>query len=360
MNPDELRQASKAMLETDLPTESILDGSYLRATTSPLVPVSAFMQGETEINWLLPDLIPSGSLVVLYGAPKSGKSIFALNLALATVVMGKSFIRRKSTGGRVGIVQLEDPEILVRNRIKTMIDYVPEGLFISAGRPWNEEQRENLAFYINELSLQLLVIDPLILWKPGARENVAEEMAELMYGLRQVTMLTGCSILVVHHARKGEGAYGDNMRGSSAILGACDIAVELQRKDEWEAAMRVVSRLGTVEPETLELDPETLTWYSLGPEGAQKTQERRQQIVRFIKTHSPVTADAIKTEFAVKRTTLYRDIGFLENKHVITSSNGESSGGRNAKIYTFVPDSKLCPIPPSPKGEKVGKRWEKD
>lgn len=299
-----------------------------------LRPAAELWEEDCTIEWLLPDIIPEGALCILYGRPKSGKSIWALNLAIAEGNMGR-FLGRKCRGGRIGLVQLEDPRLLVVNRLKTMCGFAPATLFLSVGRPWSDEMRGQLAFEIEANSLQLLIIDPLVLWRPGVNENAVDEMAALMYELRQVVMLTGCTILVVHHSRKGTGDYGDNMRGSSAIHGSCDVSIELRQRgeDDGIVEMRVISRLTSIEPEILEMDPETLTWYSLGPAGGVKTRQRREEILRFVRESSPCDAGDVVTETGHPRRTVYRDLSRLVSDGLIKSRMETPEGKKKRAIY---------------------------
>ncbi len=90
------------------------------------------MIGPMEATWLLEDLVPVGALVVLHGKTKSGEPIFALNLALAQAI-SRPFLRRRSLGAQVALIRPEEAPTIIRNRVKTMCDFVPEGVYISAG-----------------------------------------------------------------------------------------------------------------------------------------------------------------------------------------------------------------------------------
>lgn len=338
--PDE---TLRAVLDGEITVDEALFGDNGEGgRPCPLVPCAAFMDGPSEVSWLVDELVPEAALVVVYADPKGLKSTFTTNLALAQAT-SRPFLRRESRGGRVGIIQLEDPPVLVRNRLKTMCDFVPDGVFVSAGKAWGEVERLRLAEYIKALSLQLVVIDPLILWKPGTRENVAEEVGVLMYSLRQVVQETGCTVVVVHHSRKSGGDYGEGMRGSNAILGACDVAIELQKKEPGEAIMRVTSRLSTVEDERIELDPETLTLFSLGPAAGAKVKQRQAEILRAIRTAGPIGATELQKDLEVNKATLQRDLKAMKKSGQIEAEEETLPRGGKRFLYV-VSERRLTPL----------------
>lgn len=92
-----------------------------KAEKAPLaVSIQEFMDsGPDSIEWLCPDLIPQGGLVILAAKPKAGKSLLTTNLALA-VVGGIRFLGRDCKKANSLILQLEDPPVLIRERLKKM------------------------------------------------------------------------------------------------------------------------------------------------------------------------------------------------------------------------------------------------
>lgn len=305
---------------------------------NPFQSASEFWEGPDEVEWLIPDLIPRGSLSLVAGRPKAGKTLLALNLA-AALSTGGSFLGRLCPPSQVGVVQLEDPESLIRSRLKRMVSVPPEGLYLSVGIPWTKEMRAGLYNFVALHGLDLLILDPLVLWKPGTRENNAEEMASLMYGLRRVVQLTSCSLLVVHHSRKGGGENGDSIRGSSAILGAVDVALELVKEEEGRAHLRVISRFGAVEDEALELEPETMTWRSLGPARQIEGERRRAKIQEVLKEMEEASAQELLEVLEVPKRTLYRDLNALEAEGSIASREAAGGRGKPCRRY-FVPRGK--------------------
>lgn len=71
----------------------------------------------------------------------------------------------------------------------------------------------------------LCIIDSFTSGYPGVDE-IDKRSAEHLYLLGRVSELTGCTIVVVHHARKDDGDTEDKknlVRGSGALFGACSV-----------------------------------------------------------------------------------------------------------------------------------------
>jgi len=334
----------------------------------PFVPYEDFIQGPTEIPWLVPDLIPEGGLCLIAGRPKAGKSLLALNLALA-VSSGSDFLGRPCRQAPAAVIQLEDPLALIRSRLAAM-DGHPSGgfLYFDNEARWNEATKLSLPAYVEELGLKLLIIDPLVRWSPpGAKENSAEDMAVLMYGLRDLVRATGCSVLAVHHSRKSGGSGGDSIRGSSAILGAVDAALILHRSGDdegeaWEiegtsARLEISSRMAAIDDETLSLDIEALTWQS---EGSARTYQRERQenrILDLLEGEGPMPAGAIMEQLGVTSATFYRCINSLKKRGLIGEKqggkHGSSKGGRPGREFFSTPWEKPPENSPHEKNSKA-------
>ncbi len=305
-------------------------------TGNPFIPAHTFWEGPDEIAWQSEGLLPRAALSIVAGPPKAGKTLLALNLALA-VAQGRPFLGRRCEPARVGLIQLEDPEVLVRRRLKTMTENPPADLFLSVGKPWTQNMRGLLSAYIVEHGLTLAILDPLVLWAPGTRENSAEDMAGLLYELRCVVQETDCSVLIVHHSRKNPGEHGEAIRGSSAILGAVDVAIELQRgADNGQALLKVTSRFGVVEDEALELDVDTLTWRSFGSAREVERFRQRLEVIDLLEEEGrPLTAAETLDRVDIPKRTLYRLLAELKNEGMVDSAPGQSTrrGGKPALEY---------------------------
>jgi hypothetical protein len=188
-----------------------MHAAQLAVTTAPLA-------------WLAEGLFLQGGAGILGGAPKSGKSFFALDLcvavASATPCAGRFPIPNK---GRVTLLCAEDPHAVIVERLQALassrglhladlsLDVIvepavrlPEGLL-------------RLRATIDKTKPRLLLLDPLIRLH-RADENSAAEMSVILDGLRSLARDTTTAILLVHHTRKAPGpSAGAALRGSSDL-----------------------------------------------------------------------------------------------------------------------------------------------
>lgn len=243
-----------------------------------------FMAGPTNVEWLINELIPSPSLTILAAKPKMGKSIFTFNLAIC-LRKGESFLGRTVKPTNTLILQLEDPPVLIRNRLERMGATGLDGIYIRAGIPMGKDDWTSLKAFILDNKIGLTIIDPLAFAIRG-NEQEASHMAPFFRQMRELIFDTNCSIILVHHHRKSGGENGDAIRGSSAILGAVDVALELHRDSEQAktATLKVTSRFASVEDEVIVLDTESLTWKSEGSADDFKRTKRENEILRALES----------------------------------------------------------------------------
>jgi len=176
-------------------------------------------------------LYPKG-LTVLGGEPKSGKTLFLLNLALA-LANGKPFLNFEiSEPCRVLIVQAELSEGRLQERMASLSKAwtTPEDrLYLATlrGAFLNEKDGfETVRKIVDEVSPDVIGIDPLTEFFSGD-ENKGQDMRLFLDRLSQLT--TGNrSVIISHHLRKSaEGGSPDfnSLRGSSVLFGKVDTAI---------------------------------------------------------------------------------------------------------------------------------------
>ncbi len=113
------------------------------------------------------------------------------------------------------------------------------------GTPWADVVTQATAFAIGH-GLGVLVVDTWNAWASlgGEDENQAGAVLNAVTPLGEAAA-PGLAVLLIAHQRKGGGEHGEAIRGSSALAGAVDVVVELERlKGEHRSAriVRSVSR----------------------------------------------------------------------------------------------------------------------
>jgi len=76
---------------------------------------------EPPSDFLIEDLLPAGTLALLVGKPKLGKSLLALYFA-ASVALGQNFWGKKVRKGNVLFISTEDGATRIRSRLWKMLD----------------------------------------------------------------------------------------------------------------------------------------------------------------------------------------------------------------------------------------------
>jgi len=182
-------------------------------------------ENSEPVDWLVDDLIPKGTIVLLTASPGSYKTFFALSLA-RSVGESESFLGRSVEAGFVTYMDKENPRSLLELRIK-QVGASPN---LTLWPLWADPEPPNLgdkSYPTLATSRSLLVFDSMRRFHTGS-ENAPDEMAVIMGYLRDLTK-AGTTVLVIHHAGKAEGnAY----RGTTEILAGVDIAFSLEKTKE--------------------------------------------------------------------------------------------------------------------------------
>jgi hypothetical protein len=182
----------------------------------------------------------------VYGAPKSGKTFFVLDLAMA-VARGVAWRGHRVKQGRVVYICAEGSGGF-RDRIRAYQSvHGAEGLDmrVIAGAP-SFLSADNIREVVKSVraagGAALVVVDTLARVIPGGDENSAEDMGLAIRHCQVIHKHTGALVLLVHHSGK-DATKG--MRGSSALLGAVDVEIEVAKGRDARAAQITNAKDGT-------------------------------------------------------------------------------------------------------------------
>ena len=196
-------------------------------------------------EWVIDGIIARGSLNLLAGKPKAGKSTAARHQA-ACIASGRPWLDRACIAGPVWYLVLEDKRSEVRNHFQQLgadgpIRFVFGNSPDLLGKLTAMAERERpLCIYVD--TLQRLV---------NAKD--LNDYAEVTRRLEPVLALarsSGAAVILVHHAGKGDRAGIDTILGSTALAGSVDNILSSNRTDR-SRVLSSIQRIGEDMPETV-------------------------------------------------------------------------------------------------------------
>ena len=227
-----------------------------------------------DLQWVVPGLIPTQSFTILWGPPKSGKTLLSLQFALAiasgTPLVGYSPIRRS-----VLFVELDTGQRLFRCALSSVVSHTTPGALLrlpnpeslAAQYPLNlltEPSQLYLHTLISETQPSLVIVDCLS-ELAHHDENEQKEVKPVVAALKHLTVfhpLYPCACLLLHHTVKFD--YQNKQtplpsplkagRGSGYLAGAADSVWFLHRltsDQDPHAVLKIVPRFA--QPQTLYL-----------------------------------------------------------------------------------------------------------
>lgn len=188
-------------------------------------------------DWLISDLLPSASVVVLAGTPGVGKSMTALSWAGA-VATGRDWYGHKVRRGPVVYVLGEGWSAFGRrvDAWESVHGSVGDDLSFIDGAAHGVDLANpaSLAALIQQLVTDppvLVFLDTFAMLSGVNDENSNSEVGRAMRAAHQIVQAVGCSVVLVHHVSKGTG----QVRGATAFRGNADaviVAGREERKDD--------------------------------------------------------------------------------------------------------------------------------
>jgi hypothetical protein len=199
---------------------------------------------------LVRNLLGTTSLALIYGEPGSGKTFLVTDLGMH-IALGRDWFGRRVTAGAVLYVACEGMAGL-SNRlaafrltndppggvpfavVPSAVDLGPDGQ--DADRIIHAAQQVKTKAGQDIL---LIVIDTLARAMVGGDENSAKDMSSFVKACDRVRVETGATVLIVHHSGK---AKQSGARGSSALLGAVDTAIEVEKSTNGVRTAKVIKQ----------------------------------------------------------------------------------------------------------------------
>jgi RecA-family ATPase len=240
-------------------------------------------------------LLPEG-VALLAGRPKKGKSLLALNIAVAKATGGKALGRYDVEPGDVAYLALEDGKRRVKTRIENLMppgQPWPDRLSLTYAAPRivvdasgkasvDEGLLQALTGWIKEASNpSLTIVDILARVKPSQRTkgrgDIYQEDYELISAFVELAQKHGITILLVTHTskRRSEDIFDDIM-GTTGVSGGSSTNLVLQRLNDGSSLDGILHVTGKdAEDQSIGLSFDHGTWHAKGDaEAYQQSQER--------------------------------------------------------------------------------------
>ncbi|MEX0790932.1 MAG: AAA family ATPase [Actinomycetota bacterium] len=180
-------------------------------------------------KWLVRDVLPEGDTAMMFGASGSGKTFFAMDMAMA-IASGYDWRDHPTETGPVLWIAAEAAGS-VRNRALAYAKYNQIELEDSA--LWiigdtlslsDVNHVRALGEHAHRLKPRLVVVDTLAAAAGGANENSGEDMAVVLAACRALHKISGGLVMLIHHSGKDR---DKGSRGWSGIKAAMETEIEV-------------------------------------------------------------------------------------------------------------------------------------
>lgn len=218
-------------------------------------PLAAEQFGEIEAvldaRDFVEGLLTENATTVLFGDSNTGKTFFALDVALH-VAMGAPWRERDVERGGVVYFALEGA-YGIRNRVAAFkqanncnsvaaafsLVVAPLDLRSGAADALKVIETVRAQSAVMGVPVKLIVIDTLARAMAGGNENGSDDMGALISNIGLIQKATGANVLLVHHSGKDQ-ARG--ARGHSSLRGAADTEIEVTRDESTGLSVARVSK----------------------------------------------------------------------------------------------------------------------
>lgn len=242
--------------------ESIIGKESLEPRRLLIKPSELVAPGDPGGDWLVDRLIQRRTRGLIVAKPKSGKSLFMLDIAISLATQGRVLgLKPYHRPVRVAVISREDGPQLLSERIKCLavgrnlnMYEIDKNLRVNTEEQSrnfhidNQKDLDEMAMWLRAEQIEFCIIDVLARLHFG-KENSADEMTKVMLKFDELAEKSGAQVCVIHHANAiGEG------RGSSAIDGWADYIFRMESEPDDDSLKKLSVRTkasGHVIPKTM-------------------------------------------------------------------------------------------------------------
>lgn len=197
-------------------------------------------------DWLVPGVVARGWTVKVAAREKTGKGTLIFHL-MGSLERGESTVFGPAPAAAItSVIYTEEPADSIREKIaharmdRSRIIYGWE----LAGQEW-KAKANYLVWAARQEGHALLFIDN-VSRATGVEEEAGVELARAVEYLSEQAKAADLTVIVDHHHRKAAGKLEDKSRGGTALSGAVENNIEIERVGDWQSRVRKLSSRGRV------------------------------------------------------------------------------------------------------------------
>jgi len=322
-----------------------------------------------DIKWVVPGVLPEGA-TLLVGKPKTGKSFFALNLAVSVSSGGYALGNIKVNKGRVLYLVLEGSKKGLKKRLEALMAGATENKDLHFYPEWPkvdngglDQLRLWLGFFKDT---ELVIIDTLKMIRGrDTNRNVYERDYDSVNPYAHLAEEFDTSILIIHHTNKMPEADDpfDMASGSTGLMGAVDQGMVLRRSNKHEGVDLYVRGRDIEDVEmAMTFDQQLLTWINQGDSaefGMNNTKAEILSCLQSLDINESIGPKEVSERTGIKydlvKQTLGRMLGdgtvtkrqrgmYMLNPVTSVTSVTSSSFADNKKVTAPHKDTELSPL----------------
>ncbi len=218
--------------------------------TGKFLPEEWLTEAPPEHEFCVNPLLPIGAVTLINAHGGTGKSIFALKMAVH-ITLGLPIVSAETNGGKVAYMSLEDPENVVRGRIFNIVRMLSPDVHERIGELTSKLMiidryglqthmaingvgnivtapiAHALSGLLKDEGIKCIFVDTFIRTNT-LNENDNAQMGALLVAFEQIAKEVGCAVVLIHHLPKGSENKAYAARGASAITDNARSAILLE------------------------------------------------------------------------------------------------------------------------------------
>jgi hypothetical protein len=306
-----------------------------------------------EQRYAVPGVLAEG-LNLLAGAPKLGKSWFALNVAAAVAYGGLALDKISVERGEALYLALEDPPRRLQRRLRLILggEQAPDGLFIETA--WDkllEGGCDRLdAWLAAHPDCRIAVVDVFAKVRGIVDGNVNRYEADYaaMASLKDLADKHGVAILVVHHTRKASADdYVDSVSGTHGLAAAADAVLVLSRsRGSADAKLHVTGRDIEEAEYAMKFNPAEGSWSLLeGPAEEYEVSDSRRRILVHLRENGPRSPKQLSDELGLDHDAVRQTVSRMaRDEQIATDGDGLYYHLSQLSHLSLVEESGVTPV----------------